>query len=40
MAFPKADKIDGTRAILFDEPSQIDPIRHGMLIKSVLTYHL
>ncbi|MFT5632237.1 MAG: hypothetical protein ACI82I_000763 [Gammaproteobacteria bacterium] len=40
MAFPKEDKIDGTRAILFDEPSQIDPIRHGMLIKSVLTYHL
>lgn len=40
MAFPKMDKIEGARAILFDDPSQIDPIRHGMLIKSVLTYHL
>ena len=39
-AFPNMDKVEGTRAIHFDDPSQIDPARHGMLIKSILTYHL
>lgn len=39
-AFPDMDRVEGTRAIHFDDPSQIDPARPGMLIKSILTYHL
>lgn len=39
-AFPGMDKVEGTRAIVFDDPSRIDPVRHAMLIRSVLTYHL
>lgn len=39
-AFPGADRIDGTRAILFDDPEQIDAMRHGWLIFRALTYHL
>ena len=38
--FPGQDRIDGTRAILFNEVSQIDPQRHGWLIRRALTYHL
>ena len=38
--FPDQDRIDGNRAVLFDDVSQIDPKRHGLLIKSALTYHL
>ena len=38
--FPDQDRIDGNRAVLFDDVSQIDPQRHGLLIKSALTYHL
>jgi len=38
--FPNQDRIDGTRAILFDNLSQIDPTRHGWLIRRALTYHL
>lgn len=40
MAYPAWDKFDGNRAVLFDVATQIDPIRHGALIKSALTYHL
>ncbi|WP_420585914.1 DUF1801 domain-containing protein [Ruegeria sp.] len=39
-AFPGEDRIDGNRAVLFDEPDQIDPTRHGWLIARALTYHL
>jgi len=38
--FPGQDRIDGTRAILFDTASRIDPQRHGWLIRRALTYHL
>jgi len=39
-AFPARDRIEGTRAVLFDDPTQIDPKRHGWLICQALTYHL
>ncbi len=39
-AFPKVDQIDGTRAVLFEDPDQIDDQRHGWLIARALTYHL
>lgn len=39
-AFPGEDRIDGNRAVLFDDPAQIDPTRHGWLIARALTYHL
>ncbi|TMV04936.1 DUF1801 domain-containing protein [Ruegeria sediminis] len=39
-AFPGEDRIEGTRAILFDNPDQIDETRHGWLIARALTYHL
>lgn len=39
-AFPSEDRLDGNRAVLFDNPAQIDPIRHGWLIARALTYHL
>lgn len=38
--FPDQDRIEGNRAVLFDDASQINPHRHGLLIKSALTYHL
>ncbi len=40
LAFPDEDRLDGTRAVLFDDPGQIDPVRHGWLIARALTYHL
>lgn len=39
-AYPGWDRFEGNRAVLFDEATQIDPIRHGALIRSALTYHL
>lgn len=39
-AFPNMDKVEGTRAIHFTDATQIDPSRHGMLVNSILTYHL
>ncbi|MDU9004237.1 DUF1801 domain-containing protein [Sedimentitalea todarodis] len=38
--FPGRDRIDGKRAVLFGDPSEIDPMRHGWLISRALTYHL
>jgi hypothetical protein len=38
MAFPKADRIEGTRAVLFKDADQIDEGRHGWLIARALTY--
>lgn len=39
-AFPGWDRVEGSRAVLFDDPDQIDPLRHGWLIRRALTYHL
>lgn len=39
-AYPGWDRIDCNRGVLFDDPKQIDPVRHGALIMSALTYHL
>lgn len=39
VAFPMADRIEGTRAVLFDAADQIDAGRHGWLIARALTYH-
>lgn len=39
-AYPGWDQYDGNRAVLFTNPKQIDPVRHGALIASALTYHL
>ena len=38
--FPGFDRIEGNRAVLFDDVNQIDPARHGLLIRHALTYHL
>ncbi|MEM6657641.1 MAG: DUF1801 domain-containing protein [Pseudomonadota bacterium] len=40
LTFPDADRTDGNRAVLFDDISQIDQMRHGWLIARALTYHL
>jgi len=37
--FPGLDKIEGTRAVLFDKPNEIDSARIGLLIRHALTYH-
>lgn len=39
-AYPNWDVIEGNRAVVFTDIKQIDPVRHGALIKSALTYHL
>lgn len=39
-AYPAWDRFDGNRAVLFDNAKQIDPVRHGALIRAALTYHL
>ncbi|OUS33747.1 hypothetical protein A9Q94_18555 [Rhodobacterales bacterium 56_14_T64] len=38
--FPAWDRVEGTRAVLFDHPSEVEPLRHGWLIKRALTYHI
>ena len=38
--FPAWDRVEGTRAILFDHANEIESLRHGWLIKRALTYHL
>lgn len=40
MTFPAWDRVEGTRAVLFDHPDEVEPIRHGWLIKRALTYHI
>lgn len=37
-AFPAWDRFEGTRAVLFNLPEEVEPIRHGWLIKRALTY--
>lgn len=39
-AYPAWDWFDGNRAVLFTDVAEIDPVRHGALIASALTYHL
>ena len=39
-AFPGWDRLDGNRAVLFDNPDQIEPERLSHLIRHALTYHL
>ncbi len=39
-AFPGWDRIDGNRAVLFDDIAQIEPERLTFLIRNALTYHL
>ncbi len=39
-AYPMWDRLDGTRAVLFDHAAEIDPLRHGWLIEQALTYRL
>lgn len=38
--FPAWDRVEGTRAVLFDHSSEVEPLRHGWLIKRALTYHV
>lgn len=38
--FPGWDRIDGNRAVLFDDVSEIEPDRLAHLIRHALTYHL
>ncbi|MFA3919726.1 DUF1801 domain-containing protein [Ruegeria hyattellae] len=38
--FPGADRIEGTRAVLFDDPGEVSRERHGWLIARALTYHV
>ncbi|AHD02768.1 DUF1801 domain-containing protein [Leisingera methylohalidivorans] len=38
--FPAWDRFEGTRAVLFDDPAEVEPIRHGWLIKRALTYRI
>ena len=40
MTFPAWDRVEGSRAVLFDHPDEVEPIRHGWLIKRALTYHI
>ena len=39
-AFPGWDRIDGNRAVLFDDKAQIEPERLSHLIRHALTYHM
>ncbi len=39
-AFPGWDRIDGNRAVLFDDVTQIEPERLTRLVRHALTYHL
>ncbi|MEW2911913.1 DUF1801 domain-containing protein [Leisingera sp. JC11] len=39
-AFPAWDRFEGTRAVLFNDPQDVEPLRHGWLIKRALTYKI
>ncbi|MFK7940432.1 MAG: DUF1801 domain-containing protein [Roseovarius sp.] len=38
-SFPGWDKLDGNRAILFDDVSEIEPERLAHLVRHALSYH-
>jgi hypothetical protein len=40
VTFPAWDRVEGTRAVVFDHPDEVEPLRHGWLIKRALTYHI
>jgi len=37
--FPAWDRFDGTRGVLFNRVEEVEPLRHGWLIRHALTYH-
>ncbi len=39
-AYPGQDRVDGNRAILFRDVSEIEPARHRQLIAHALRYHV
>lgn len=39
-AYPMWDRVDGTRAVLFDHATEIEPRRHSWLVEQALTYRL
>jgi hypothetical protein len=39
-AFPAWDRIEGTRAVLFEHPDEVEPMRHGWLIARALIYKI
>ncbi|UWQ24848.1 DUF1801 domain-containing protein [Leisingera aquaemixtae] len=39
-AFPAWDRFEGTRAVLFNHPREVEPVRHGWLVKRALTYRI
>lgn len=39
-AFPGQDRVEGNRALHFRDASEIDPARHGQLVRHALRYHL
>ncbi len=39
-AYPAWDRLDGTRALLFNHARDIEPLRHGWLIRRALTYKI
>lgn len=39
-AFPGMDRIEGTRAVHFRAAEEVDPDRHGQLVRHALGYHL
>ncbi|MGR3761377.1 DUF1801 domain-containing protein [Roseobacteraceae bacterium NS-SX3] len=39
-AYPAWDRFESTRAVLFEHPREIEPMRHGWLIRRALIYHI
>jgi len=39
-AFPGMDRIEGNRAVHFRDVGEIDPARHGQMVRHALGYHL
>ena len=39
-AYPGWDRFEGRRAVLFQDRAEIDPLRHGWLIRRALIYHV
>lgn len=37
---PEGTRFDGTRAVLFERPEEVQPEALGLLIRAALTYHL
>lgn len=39
-AYPGWDRLDGNRAVLFNDAKDVEPVRLSSLIRHALTYHL